>query len=77
MQTANPLDMLVTMCLASYLANKDPHAAVKRLARKYRNLHKGDTGLCTMLTTIVDHDNPVAVVRISYFKLVGVEYVTE
>lgn len=50
---------------------------LQSLARKYRNLHKGDTGLCTMLTTIVDHDNPVAVVRISYFKLVGVEYVTE
>lgn len=77
MQTVNPLDMLVTMCLASYLDDKDPQAAVRRLARKYCNLHKGDTGLCAMLTTITEHDNPIAVVRVSYFKLTGFEYVIQ
>lgn len=71
----NPLDVIVTLCLSTYLADGDKSKAVKRLARKYRNLNKGDIGLCTMLTTIIDHDNPVAVVRISYFKLTGVEYV--
>lgn len=76
MQTANPLDMLVTMCLASYLADRDAYRAVKRLARKYRNLHKHDTLIVQMLDRIIDHDNPIAVVRLSYCKLTDTDYVT-
>lgn len=70
-----PLDILVTLALATYLCNKDNvDSAVKRLARTYKErLPYNATGTKRMLRHIIKHDKPVQVVRLSYSKLMDMK----